>query len=370
MDYGIISADDHIDLRFLPPDLWQSRVPAALRDRAPRVVDQGQGPVWVCGDSNWGPWGRGGHSGLKWAVERDDSYDVAPRPTVPELRLADMTRDGVDASVMYGPVALLQADDPAVRQACYTAYNDWLVEFCQAEPRRLIGAGMLPADDPALATQELQRLARLGLRHAMLLAAVADPPIYHPAWEPFWATAAETGIPIGLHLIVRPPDAHPGVSSLAASVSNGVRAPLQLVDPLAALIFSGVFERYPALRLVLAESGIAWLPFTLQRMDREYGKYTRFAADFWAARGGIPLSMRPSEYFQRQVWATFQDDPVGLAMVSYIGEDRVMWASDYPHPDSTWPYSQQVIADTMGNLPAATRQKITRDNARALYGLS
>jgi predicted TIM-barrel fold metal-dependent hydrolase len=370
MEYGIISADDHIDLRFLPPDLWQSRAPAALRERAPRVADRGEGAVWLCGDTSWGPWGRGGHSGLKWAVERDETYDGAPRPTVPKLRLADMDRDGVDASVMYGPVALLQADDPAIRQLCYTAYNDWLVEFCQAAPRRLIGAGMLPADDPALAAEELRRLARLGLRHAMLLAALADPPIYHPAWEPFWAVAAETGIPIGLHLFVGPPTAHPGVSPLAASVSNGVQAPLQLVDPLVALIFIGLFDRHPDLRLVLAESGIAWLPFTLQRMDREYGKYTQFAADFWAARGGIPLTMRPSEYFQRQVWATFQDDAAGIYMLPLIGEDRVMWASDYPHPDSTWPYSRQVIADTMGDLTEPARRKITRDNASALYQLT
>jgi predicted TIM-barrel fold metal-dependent hydrolase len=229
---------------------------------------------------------------------------------------------------------------------------------------------MLPADDPVLATEELQRLARRGLRHAMLLAAVADPPIYHPAWQPFWAAAAETSIPIGLHLIVRPPTAQSGVSPLAASVSNGVRAPLQLVDPLVGLIFSGVFEQHPGLRLVLAESGIAWLPFTLQRMDREYGKYSTHAADFWAARGGIPLTMQPSEYFRRQVWATFQDDAVGLAMVSFIGEDRVMWASDYPHPDSTWPHSQQVIADQMANLSETARRKITRDNAQALYGLN
>ena len=367
MDYRVISADDHIDLRYLPRDLWQSRVPAALRERAPRVEDTPQGPVWLCGEQNWGPWGRGGHSALKWALDRVGETD--PRPTTPHLRLEDMDRDGVDATVMYGPVSLLQASDPAVRQLCYTAYNDWLVEFCQADPCRLVGAGILPADDPALATEELLRLARLGLRHAMLLAAVADPPIYHPAWEPFWAAAAETRIPIGLHLIVSPPTVPDGVSPLVASVSNGVHAPLQLVDPLVALIFSGTFDRYPDLRLVLAESGIAWLPFTLQRMDREYGKYSE-VRDTWAARGHTLIPRRPSEYFRQFVWATFQDDKVGLEMLDAIGDDRVMWASDYPHPDSTWPHSQQVIAAQMGNLSEPARRKITCDNARALYGLS
>jgi len=370
MDYGIISADDHIDLRYLPRDLWQSRAPAAARESAPRVADTAQGPMWVCGDSVWGAWGRGGHSGLKWAIERADGPEAgAPRPTTPQLRLADMDRDGVDASVMYGPVTLLQAPDPAVRQLCYAAYNDWLIEFCGFAPRRLIGAGMLPADDPALATRELERLARLGLRHAMLLAAVADPPIYHPAWEPLWTVAAETAIPIGLHLIVQAPTAHPGVSALAASVSGGVQAPLQLLDPLVALIFSGVLERHPSLRLVLAESGIAWLPFAVHRMDREYGKYCD-AREAWEARGGIPLTMPPSEYFSRQVWATFQDDAAGLGMLSLIGDDRVMWASDYPHPDSTWPHSRQAIDAQMADLPESARRKLTRDNARALYQLA
>jgi len=368
MDYQLISADDHIDLRYLPRDLWQTRVPAAARDRVPRVEDTDQGPMWLCGDNVWGAWGRGGHSALKWALDRTGESEAA-RPTTPHLRLADLDRDGVDATVMYGPVAPLLVPDPAVRQLCYAAYNDWLVEFCAAAPERLIGAGILPADDPTLATEELLRVARLGLRHVVLLAAAADPPLYHPSWEPFWAAAAESGVPIGMHLVVSAPQAHPGVSPLAASMTNGVQVPLQLLDPLVGLIFSGVLERHPDLRLVLAESGIAWLPYVLQRMDNEYRKYVE-VRDVWAQRGWKLLEGRPSEYFHRQVWATFQDDAVGLAQLSVIGEDRVMWASDYPHPDSTWPNSRQIIAAQMEGLSEATRRAVTRDNARALYRLS
>ena len=126
MDYQLISADDHIDLRYLPRDLWQTRVPAAARDRVPRVEDTDQGPMWLCGDSVWGAWGRGGHSALKWALDRTgESEAEAARPTTPHLRLADLDRDGVDATVMYGPVAPLLVPDPAIRQLCYAAYNDW-----------------------------------------------------------------------------------------------------------------------------------------------------------------------------------------------------------------------------------------------------
>jgi predicted TIM-barrel fold metal-dependent hydrolase len=172
-----------------------------------------------------------------------------------------------------------------------------------------------------------------------------------------------------MHLVVSAPKAHPEVSPLAASVINGVQVPLQLLDPLVGLIYSGVLARHPALRLVLAESGIAWLPYVLQRIDNEHRKYVE-VRDVWAARGWAPLTERPSTYFHRQVWATFQDDAVGLGQLDTIGEDRVMWASDYPHPDSTWPHSQQVIAAQMRGLSDATRRKVTCDNARALYRLS
>ncbi len=212
-------------------------------------------------------------------------------------------------------------------------------------------------------------MARLGLRHVVLLAAAADPPLYHPTWEPFWAAAAETRLPVGLHLFVRSPAGRPGVHPIATAAIAGVMVPFQLLDPLVGIIFSGVLERHPGVRLVLAESGIGWIPFVLARMDHEYGKYVE-AREGWEERGGIPLTLRPSEYFRRQVWATFQDDAAGLGLLAMIGDDRVMWASDYPHPDSTWPNSRRVIEAQMRGLPEDTRRKLTRENARALYGLS
>ncbi|HLH23559.1 MAG TPA: amidohydrolase family protein [Chloroflexota bacterium] len=371
MDYQLISADDHIDLRYLPRDLWAARVPAAARDSMPHVEATPNGLMWLCGDQVWGPWGtaRATDVPLKSALERGGVFEEGVlRPTTPELRLADLDRDGVYATVMYGPVAPLLLPDPAMRQLCYAAYNDWVVEFCRAEPRRLIGVGLLPADDPALARTELERVARLGLRHVVLLAAAADPPLYHPAWEPFWATAAETRIPIGMHLFVRRPVGHPEVHPITTAAIAGTQVQLQLVAPLVGIIFGGVLERHPGVRLVLAEAGIGWIPYVLERMDHEYDKYVE-AREGWEARGGIPIPRPPSSYFRRQVWATFQDDRAGLGLLSAIGEDRVMWASDYPHPDSTWPHSRRVIEAQMGGLPEATRRKLTRDNASALYGL-
>jgi predicted TIM-barrel fold metal-dependent hydrolase len=139
-------------------------------------------------------------------------------------------------------------------------------------------------------------------------------------------------------------------------------------EPLAAVIFSGALERHPRLRIVLAETGIGWLPYMLERLDDTYRKFMD-AEEFWQRQGGLPISMPPSAYFRRQVWATFQTDEVGVRLRDVLGEDRIMWASDYPHADSTWPESPQAIAENFRDVPAAARRRILCDNARELYGL-
>ena len=139
-------------------------------------------------------------------------------------------------------------------------------------------------------------------------------------------------------------------------------------EPLAAVIFSGALERHPALRIVLAETGIGWLPYMLERLDDTYRKFLD-AEEFWRAHGGLRLTMPPSEYFRRQIWATFQTDHVGLRLLDVLGADRVMWASDYPHADSTWPESQRVIEENFRGVDGPTRHRITCENARELYGL-
>ena len=377
MNYRIISADDHIDMQWLPRDLWQKRVPAAWRERAPRVVETDAGPYWVCGDERWDPWGgrkgvAGSMGGRRLALEKGGVLEHGVlRPTTTALRLADMDRDGVDATVMYGPIVPLLIRDPALRQVCYHAYNEWLAEFCATAPERLIGAGLIPIDDPKVAADEVRSLAQLGLRTGMFLAARADLPLWDEAWEPLWDAAAETGLPIGFHLggglrtvtFSGPKAADPGNMGVRVACST-----LQMDEPLAAVIFSGALERHPGLRIVLAETGIGWLPYMLERMDDTYQRFLD-AADYWRAHGGLRLSMPPSQYWKRQVWATFQLDLVGLRLVDVLGAGRVMWASDYPHADSTWPDSQQAIEGNFRGVAEATRRRILCDNARELYRL-
>ena len=377
MEYRVISADDHIDMAWLPKDLWQKRVPPQWRERSPRVVDTADGPYWMCGDDRWDPWGgrkgaAGALGGRRSALERGGVLEPGVlRPTTTALRLVDMDRDGIDATVMYGPIVPLLIKDPELRQVCYRAYNEWLAEFCATAPDRLVGAGLIPIDEPKMAADEVRHLKALGLRTGMLLAARVELPLWDEAWEPLWEAGAETGIPIGFHLGGGLRTVVPSGPKFNDLGNMGVRvacATTQIDEPLAAVIFSGALERHPRLRIVLAETGIGWLPYMLERMDDTFRKFVD-AGDFWRAHGGLRLTMPPSGYFRRQIWATFQTDLVGLRVVDTLGEDRVMWASDYPHPDATWPESRKAIEENFKGITPATRQRILCDNAKELYGL-
>jgi predicted TIM-barrel fold metal-dependent hydrolase len=282
-----------------------------------------------------------------------------------------MDRDGVDATVMYGPIVPLLISDPDLRRVCYRAYNEWLAEFCATAPQRLIGAGLIPVDDAKTAADEVRYLKELPLRTGMFLAARVETPLWDEAWEPLWEAAAETGIPLGFHLggglrtvlFSGPKANHPGNMGVRVACST-----LQMDEPLAAVIFSGALERHPGLKIVLAETGIGWLPYMLERTDDTYEKFVD-AEDYWRAHGGLPCPRQPSTYWRRQVYATFQSDRAGLRLIDLLGDDRVMWASDYPHADSTWPESQAAIAANFEGLTATSRHRILCDNARALYGL-
>jgi len=380
--HRFISADDHIDLRWLPKDLWTERLPAKLRERGPRVVETDTGAFWTWEGQTFSPHGyytAAQGSGAMWAIERGGVMREGElRPTTADLRLSDMDRDGSDASVMYGPTDPMAIADPELRRRCYEAYNDWLFEFCGTTPARLIGVAQLSMEDPQIARDELERLAkRGGLRHANILASRATPAVYDDAWEPFWALAEDVGIPIGFHLAVlvkktRLDEEKRGAANLVISVaSRFAQEPpgIQLLEPITGLIFAGVFDRHPRVKIVMAEAGLAWVPSMIQGLDIWYQR-TR---DGRRLTGDGPITLPellPSEYFHRQIWISFVDDPLGVKMVGgVLDADKVMFGSDYPHPASTWPYSQQVIEEQMQSLSLEIRRKILRDNVRGLFGI-
>jgi uncharacterized protein len=377
-----ISADDHIDLCWLPKDLWTARLPARLREHGPHVVESERGAYWTWEGQSFSPHGyytAAQGSGAMWAIERGGVMREGElRPTTAELRLTDMDRDGADASIMYGPTDPMAIADPELRRCCYEAYNDWLAEFCAAKPERLIGVAQLSMEDPVVARDELDRLAkRGGLRHVNILASRANPPVYDEAWEPFWELAEDLAIPIGFHLAVLvkktrlDAEDRSATNPVIAVASRFAKEPpgIQLLEPITGLIFAGVLDRHPGVKIVMAEAGLAWIPSMIQGLDIWYQR-TR---DGRRLTGEGPISLPellPSEYFHRQIWISFVDDPLGVKMVgSVLDADKVMFGSDYPHPASTWPYSQKVINETMQDLSPDVRQKIVGDNARALFGI-
>jgi uncharacterized protein len=374
----LISCDDHLDLSQLPADLWTTRLPMSLRDRAPHVEERDGALVWVCDGKIWGQWaGRPPAKPISErpikpvysAFDRAGMYDPSQRrAAVPELRLVDMDRDGVATQVIYGPVHQISTDDPVLHAACYRAYNDWLFEFCQAAPERLVGLPMLP-ETPEGALGELERVRAKGRpRQVVLMVANIDPKLDHPSWEPLWNALEESHIILSWHItaFAKPNER---VAGKAAIVFENTKLFLaNFVEPFVDLFAWGILERHPRLRMVLAEGGAGWLPWLIQELDHRHALLWE-AKHYWADKGGAALVTKPSELFKRQIYATFQDDDVAMALLPFFGEGHLLWASDYPHPDSVWPNSQRAIERQMRHLSPELRRKLTHDNAAALLGL-
>lgn len=379
MDYMMISVDDHIDIGYLPKDLWSERLPERMRDRGPKVVETDTGYAWVCDDRSWGNWAGGTKQGpprsYKTALERGGVAEPGVlRPTIPELRLQDMTRDGIEASFMFGPIRAFSTDDPELRTAIYQTYNDWLIDFCSYDSQRLHGIAALPGEDIAASTAEIYRLAdKGGVKQVNFLIGSANPRVYDEAWEPFWSAADETGMIVSFHVGGGGGGAPGQPQAPRQERPSSVFGPSkgfinQFLDSFHGLLAEGVLDRHPGVRVMLAEVGLGWLPWVVHEMDYRYQRLVD-NKEYWESRGGIGLTMAPSEIWKRNFWVTFQDDPVGLALLKFCNEDHILWASDYPHPDSTFPDSRQIVEEQMADITPAQRRKILRDNAIALYGL-
>ena len=345
-----------MDMNVLPPDLFVAGVPSAMRALVPTVVDSDDGPMWSLEGALLGPSGRRAKSLI---TQNDPGF----RPGRPIERLEDMDRDGIHAHVVYGPPLSLPIPDLEVRAACLRAYNDWAAEFNRTDPNRLVVLALLPSHTPEAATAELARVAALGHRGAIVDFLAGDEAAFDDSWEHFWATANELALPISFHLGkgLHSIKVQPGSWRMAAGVAV---SPMQLDEVLTGMILSGLLERYPNVRVVFGEAGLGWVPYLLARLDHEWEKYRHLIRD-------AELTMTPREYFTRQVFLTYEEDHLGLELLPYIGATNVLWASDYPHGDSTWPHSREaIVASGLGQLDDVSRRLILWDNAAALYNIS
>ena len=334
-------------------------MPARYRDHAPHVVSVNGGKEWQIDGVRLGPSGSLGWLDGKSAGPDEDGR----RPSTPALRLADMDLDGVYTHVIYGPLRW-PVRDPELKFALLSAYNNWVAEFNSAAPDRLCALGCLPSHDGAAAADELRRLASLGIRGALLnfFDWVRTDPFDHAyvrSWDPLWQAAAETGLPVSVHLGGGTERLRVELGSWVTSAYTSI-CQMQMDEALVIMIFSGALADNPNFNLVLGESGIGWLPYVVQRMDQVQEKHGFRVKDF-------ELKEKPSDIFRRQVYATFEDDWVGLKMIEEIGSNNVMWASDYPHGDGVFPHSREALEEMAEIIGPELTRKVTRDNAARLY---
>jgi uncharacterized protein len=363
MPNSLISCDDHMDLSYLPADLWQQRLPQKFRDAAPHMVETDNGRMWVVEDQNWGtfgrPVGRIIERAWDWVGLEDEPEPGVFRACTVKYRLEDMDRDGVGAQVLYALIPFGRIQDVELRQASIQAYNSWFKELLDESGRRLIGLPILPLTSPEDAVSELNRVAKLGFHGVYFDCWSAPKPMHDECWDPIWAAAAEADIAISLHVGGGVRTAQPGNPQRNQAHIFASAFDTQLDEPFASIVFA-IADRYPRVKFILAESGLGWVAYYLHRMDRYDTK--GFPREF-------DLSVPPSEIFRRQMYATFQDEEEGgIRRIPEIGIDNVMWASDYPHPGSTWSFSQEKVK-SLDILGDEAKRKITYENVVKLYGI-
>ncbi len=377
MNYQVISADGHIDLPWLPPDLFIANASKEFKDRMPFVIDSDKGPIWVANNGiqfgHQNGMGLGGREYVPGKINRSDRmaaeglYEDGKkgirRITDPDLRVKDQDRDGVQAEVLYGIAGrTVRLRDPEAAAEMMRIYNEWLADFCDAYPDRFAGLAGIPNHDAAAAVSEIERVTKRGGLRGLEVANTVDmTPLYEPEWEPLWQAVHDSGLPLHFHTGGGVKPATKGLEPLQQRQAHAVYITgfqMGMSKLLMEIIYGGVLEAHSGLRLVIAESGIGWIPYLLERMDLEWEDQYK----------DLTLTMKPSDYWHRQCKATYQSDKVGLRLLDVLGEDNVMWGSDYPHMDGVWPDSQEFIENELGHLPAKTRAKIVCENAASLYG--
>jgi predicted TIM-barrel fold metal-dependent hydrolase len=300
------------------------------------------------------------------------TYDtIRPGHWDPAARLADMAADGIAVQILYPSVCeegpRMFGDDPALQHACVRAYNEWLLEFCAAAPAQLVPVATVPTTGVAGAVAELEWALERGVPGVLLSTFPSGTVEPTPADDAFWARAQEAEVPVSLHI----GSFHPGgpVARRAfdpdavlprASISKSGATTVPLV---ARLIFSGLFERFPRLRVLLVEANIGWIPAMLEQTDDMFLRYRWFTG----TSGSLPTM--PSRVFHRNFWATFMIDTVGLELRHRLNLDHLMWSTDHPHTGTDWPNSRITIERLFRGLPRDEVRRLLHDNCKRLYRL-
>lgn len=362
-DYGFVSADSHVTE---PPDCYQKYMDPAFRDRAPHIIhDNKRGDTYVIPGLNnmsvpMGLVAAAGEESHQMTFSGRDFKDWHRSGWDPSHRLADQARDGVAAEMLFATVGMPICGHPDLdyRRACMEAYNRWLVDYCSFAPDRLYGAGQAAIKNPEDGAAELRAIAEQGFKAVMMSGQPGEADYDDPMYDRLWATAVELDLPLCFHVLTG--------AAYAGHRGPKINGLLNIVrscqDIIGMLIFSGVFERFPGLKVVCVEADAGWAPHYAYRMDHIYKRHR-----FW--NKCQELSKLPSDYFYENIYLTFQDDWTAIRMADQLNVNRLMWANDFPHSDSTWPLSQDLVSQHMAQLDDAQRRRILRDNCVELFKL-
>ncbi len=364
MSKPVISADSHITE---PPGTYVDRCDRKFRERAPRMVrDPKLGDMFLVDGMKrpllMGLVAAAGKSAEQLAVGGVKFDEMHRGGWDPDARLAEQERDGVSAEILYPTVGMLLCNHPDFdyKKACFDAYNLWITEYCSVHPDRLIGLGQTAMRSVDEGIADLRRIKELGLRGVMMPGNPAVSDYDDPIYDPFYEAAIDLELPLSFHILTSQQDRFetrgPRLNGFL-SIIRGCQ------DIIGTFILGGVFERHPKLKVVCVEADAGWVPHYMYRMDHAYDRHR-----YWLTAG--TLSKMPSEYFRENVYLTFQDDWVAFRIAKLCNARRLMWANDFPHSDSTWPHSPELLREHTAELTAEEKDLILHDNVAELYRLS
>jgi uncharacterized protein len=365
-----ISADSHVTE---PGDCYKPRIDPRFRDRAPKAVThETMGAVMLIDNgATLVPYGMVAAAGRPVDKVGPFQYvgwdELHPGGFDPNARLTEQDRDGVAAEVLYPSVGMLLCNlpDADYKKACFDAYNLWMAEFQAVDPQRLVGIGQTALRSVAEGIDDLQRIKALGLRGVMvpgIAACHADGDYDDPRWDPFWRAAVELDLPLSFHILTSGNDGLMAPQYRGPKMNSFLGIIRGCQDIIGTMIFGGVFERVPELKVVCVEADAGWAAHWMYRADHAMTHHRNWL-------GHATLSRLPSEYFRANVSVTFQDDWVAFQTTHLVNHERLLWASDHPHADSTFPNSQRVLAEQTAHLSDDVRDDIVWRNCARLYNL-
>jgi predicted TIM-barrel fold metal-dependent hydrolase len=391
LDFKLISVDEHVNEH---PAAWE-RAQREFGDRAPHVVENPPGVgkgLWIIAENL--PPVQSAYFALGHVVEKPEGithttvmedrekfrkmisdfndnfhYEDYPAGWEPSARLKDMDRDGLEAGVFFSSPTRYNytQTDAKLQRSIFRSYNAWLLDFCGYNPKRLIPMPLISILDVDLAVADMKEYAKAGCHAVQLPSTITGSGYYEPIYEPLWATAQELGLVLAIHSGTgqgqkRKRVEGPREGDVRARVID-MNRPLPAVSFISNLIFSGVFDRYPKLRVVCTEFDAGWVGAMIERLDYAFGRESTYDPERNINK------LQPSQYIRNNIFFSIEDDRAGVLTTPIYGEDNFLFGTDYPHHVTSFPYSREVLEKNSQGFSQNLMRKLGRENAIRAYNL-